>query len=52
MGLLSAPIIGSFGESLFSGLKRPIKYACLNNQLSKARPAIVNINSQKSFLSM
>ena len=49
IGLLSACTIGSFGESLVSNLKRHVKCVSLNNQPCKARPKIVNINSNKTL---
>ena len=49
IGLLSACTIGSFGESLASNLKRPIKCVSLSNKPCKARPTIVKINSDTTL---
>ena len=43
--LLSAYTIGSFRESLLSNLKLTIKCVSLNNQLCKARPTLIHMNS-------
>ena len=49
IGLLSPCTIGGFRDSLVSNLKRPIKCISLNNQPCKARPTIVNTNSDKTL---
>ena len=46
--LLGVCIIGSFGESLMSNLKEPIKSLTLNNLPSQARPILVNISSDET----
>ena len=45
LGLLGASTIGSFGESLVSDLK----CVSLNNQPCKARPTLVNINTDETL---
>ena len=45
IGLLSVCTIGSFGESLVSNSKGPIKCVTLNNRPCHAIPTLVNINS-------
>ena len=47
IGLLSVCTIRSFGASLTSNYKEPIKCVSLNNQPCQARPTFVNINSDK-----
>ena len=47
VALLSVCIIEIFGESLASYVKRPTKCVSLNNRPYKARPTIVNINSNQ-----
>ena len=44
-GLVGASRIGSFGESLVSDLK----CVSLNNQPCKARPTLVNINTDETL---
>ena len=46
--LISTCTIGSFGESLVSNSKEPIKCVSVNNQC-KATPTLVNINSNGIF---
>ena len=46
IGLLSVSTIGSFRESLFPNLKRPIN--CVS-QPWKARPAFINTNSDETL---
>lgn len=48
IGLFSTCTIGSLDEPLSSNLKRLMKCVLLNNQPCKARPIIVNINSDKT----
>ena len=50
VALLSTCTIESLGELLVDNLKRPIKCVFLNNQPCKARPTIVNINSDQTLL--
>ena len=40
---------GSFGESLVFNSKGPIKFASLNSQPWRARPALVDVNSNKTL---
>ena len=49
IGLLSICTKGTFGESLVSILKGPIKCVSLNNHACQARPTLVNINSDKTI---
>ena len=52
IAFLSACTVRSFGDSLVSNLKIPIKCVLLNNQPFKARPSIVNINLVKNSFSV
>ena len=47
--LLSACTITDYGEWLVSNSRETIQFVSLNNQLCKARPIIVNINSDKNL---
>ena len=47
--LLSVCAIGSFGESLVSNSKGPIKCVSLSKHPCQARPTIVNINSDETL---
>ena len=49
IGLLSACTIGSFGDSLSFNSKGTIELASLNIHSCKARPTLVNINSNKTL---
>ena len=49
IGLLSVCTRGSFGESLISNSKGPIKYVSLNNHPCQARSNLVNINSNETL---
>ena len=49
IGLLNVFAIGSFGVSLASNYKEPMKCVSLNNQPCKARPTIVSISSDKTL---
>ena len=49
IGFLSVCTIGSFGESLVSGSKEPIKCLTLNNLPCQARSILININSDKTL---
>ena len=49
IGLLIVCTIGSFGDSLVSNPKGPIKCASLNNHLCQARPALINLNSDETL---
>ena len=49
IGLLSVCTIGSFGESLVSNSKGPIKCVTLNNRPCQAIPTLVNINSDETL---
>ena len=49
IGLLNVCAIGSFGESLVSNSKGPLKCLTLNNQPCQARPMVVNINSDETL---
>ena len=47
--LLSVSLIRSFGESLVSNSKGPIKCVSLNNQSYQARQKLVDINSNETL---
>ena len=49
IGLLSICAIGSFGLSLVSNYKKPIKCVSTKNQPCQARPTLVNINSDETL---
>ena len=49
IGLLSICAIGSFGSSLASNYRKPIKYVSINNWPCQARPTLVNINSDETL---
>ena len=49
IGLLSICAIGSFGDTLVSNSKRPIKCVFLSIYPCQARPTLVNINSDKTL---
>ena len=49
IGLLSICAIGSFGSSLASNYRKPIKYVSINNRPCQARPTLVNINSDETL---
>ena len=49
IGLLSVYPIGSFGASLASNYKEPIKCVSLNNKPCKARKTLIKINSDKAL---
>ena len=48
--LLRVCAVGSFGASLASNCKEIIKRVSLNKQPCQARAALVNINSDKTFI--
>ena len=48
--LLRICAVGSFGASLASSCKEIIKRVSLNKQPCQARAALVNINSDKTFI--
>ena len=48
--LLRVCAVGRFGESLASNCKEIIKRVSLNKQPCQARAALVNINSDKTFI--
>ena len=47
VGLLSNYTIWSFGKSLASNSKWPMKCISLNNQICQTRPMLVKINSHE-----
>ena len=49
IGLLSSCTIVTFGQSLASNSKGAIKFLPLNIQPCKARPRLVNINSNQTI---
>ena len=49
IGLLNVCAIRSFGKSLVSNSKGPLKCLTLNNQPCQARPMVVNINSDETL---
>ena len=49
IGLLSVWTMWSFGESLVSNSKVPIKYVSLNNHLCQATVTLVNVNSSETL---
>ena len=49
IGLLSISTFVNFSKSLHSNFKESIKYVTLNDHPCKARPTIVDINSNKTL---
>ena len=49
IGLLSIYTIRSFGESLVSNLKGPVKRVSLNNHPCQVRPTLLNMNSDETL---
>ena len=49
IGLLNIWRVASFSGSLQSNYQKPIKCVSLTNQSCQARPALVDINSNKTF---
>ena len=47
--LLSVCVIVSFGQSLASNSKEPIKCVSLNNRTFQARPTLVDLNSSETL---
>ena len=50
IGLLSVWTMWSFGESLVSNSKVPIKYVSLNNYLCQATVTLVNVSSSETLV--
>ena len=50
IGLLSIWTMWSFGESLVSNSKVPIKYVSLNNYLCQATVTLVNVSSSETLV--
>ena len=49
IGLLSISTLVSFSRSLHSNYKESIRYVTLNDHPCKARPTLVDINSNKTL---